>query len=489
VIAYNSATHGGDGFFLYAGHETVKQTGAGGCNRNLVYRNDFSHAAANGIECTFSEGNVFIDNVLDECTHGIWAGYSYRTIIARNRMAGCANGVSIEHGQDNLIAENQFQDVETGVHLWWDDDEELLASKFGTRRNRCPSTGNHVLANAFRRVGTAVRLHDDVQSLIQWNHLTDGGVGARLSGRADGTRVLDNHWAGGGVANDATGATIVDPESADGPIDEQRTAYVRLAMLADVLSKLPVQSPGSRITTLGPDRLRGRRFIFVDEWGPYDFARVRLFPERITGTSPATVHVLGSGEPFQVGRTDGPIRVSPTTGITPGTLTIEATDTGVIDFLVQVEVGPRRPRIGGSLFRADWTVRFYRWAAEADPREHPSAWNELIRSPPLAEAHVPAIDFVWGAGAPAAGVPADRFATVASASIDLPAGRWHVRTVSDDGIRVWIDRELVIDDWTWHPPKDNSTTVELNEGTHDIRVEHFEIDGHAQLQLVITRAP
>ncbi|MCH8881741.1 MAG: right-handed parallel beta-helix repeat-containing protein, partial [Planctomycetes bacterium] len=142
VFAFNSATHGGDGFFLYAGNETTQKTGKGGCNRNLLYRNDFSHAVANGIEATFSDGNMFIENRLDECEHGVWAGYSYNTLIVGNRMRDCVNGISIEHGQNNLIAENTFTNTRLGVHLWWDDDKDLLASAFGLARNGCPSTGN-----------------------------------------------------------------------------------------------------------------------------------------------------------------------------------------------------------------------------------------------------------------------------------------------------------------------------------------------------------
>ena len=63
--------------------------------------------------------------------------------------------------------------------------------------------------------------------------------------------------------------------------------------------------------------------------------------------------------------------------------------------------------------------------------------------------------------------------------------RHHIQT--DDGIRVWVDKRLIIDDWTWHAPKENVATVELQAGEHDFRVEHFEIDGYAQLQLA--RAP
>ncbi|HET9369217.1 MAG TPA: NosD domain-containing protein, partial [Vicinamibacterales bacterium] len=75
VIAYNSATHGGDGLFLWAGQSTM-DTGQGGANDNLFYGNDFSHAVANGIEATFSRNRI-VRNRIDDSWHGIWGGYSH----------------------------------------------------------------------------------------------------------------------------------------------------------------------------------------------------------------------------------------------------------------------------------------------------------------------------------------------------------------------------------------------------------------------------
>ena len=94
-----------------------------------------------------------------------------------------------------------------------------------------------------------------------------------------------------------------------------------------------------------------------------------------------------------------------------------------------------------------------------------------------------------GGGAPGPNVPPEHFGTLATTRLQLPAGRWRVHTVSDDGIRVWIDGQRLIDDWTWHPPKDNDTVVELDAGAHEIRIEHFEIDGHAQLQFRLEPQP
>jgi hypothetical protein len=64
----------------------------------------------------------------------------------------------------------------------------------------------------------------------------------------------------------------------------------------------------------------------------------------------------------------------------------------------------------------------------------------------------------------------------------LPAGRYELRTVSDDGVRVRVDGKVVQEDWTWHGPTEHKTTIDLAAGAHTFVVEHFELDGYAVLR-------
>lgn len=69
--------------------------------------------------------------------------------------------------------------------------------------------------------------------------------------------------------------------------------------------------------------------------------------------------------------------------------------------------------------------------------------------------------------------------------MNFPAGTWRFTTLSDDGVRVLVDGKMVIDHWDWHAPAEDSATVLLTEGAHEIVVEHFEIDGAEALDLAI----
>ncbi|HNE30716.1 MAG TPA: right-handed parallel beta-helix repeat-containing protein, partial [Saprospiraceae bacterium] len=116
LIAFNSATHSGDGLFLWAG-QTTMDSGQGGCNDNYIFGNDFSHAPTNGIEVTFSRNRIQA-NRITECTYGIWGGYSYETLIWGNFITECRTGIAIEHGQQDTILQNYFEGDSTGIQLW-----------------------------------------------------------------------------------------------------------------------------------------------------------------------------------------------------------------------------------------------------------------------------------------------------------------------------------------------------------------------------------
>ena len=116
TFAYNSVTHGGDGFFLWAGQRTM-DTGEGGCNDNLLYGNDFSHSPANGIEATFSRNN-FVHNLCVECDYGIWGGYSFDSKILDNGIAACRIGAAFEHSQNCDFSLDNLVHCKQGIQLW-----------------------------------------------------------------------------------------------------------------------------------------------------------------------------------------------------------------------------------------------------------------------------------------------------------------------------------------------------------------------------------
>ena len=51
--------------------------------------------------------------------------------------------------------------------------------------------------------------------------------------------------------------------------------------------------------------------------------------------------------------------------------------------------------------------------------------------------------------------------------------------VSDDGVRVWIDGGLVVDEWHHQAPTGHIRSVEASEGDHSVKIEYYEHLGGA----------
>ncbi|MFC8952727.1 lectin [Streptomyces sp. NPDC057101] len=63
------------------------------------------------------------------------------------------------------------------------------------------------------------------------------------------------------------------------------------------------------------------------------------------------------------------------------------------------------------------------------------------------------------------------------------AGSYTFRLTSDDGSRLWIDDQVVIDHDGLHGPEPKDATLNLTAGHHALRIEHFERGGGEQLTL------
>ncbi len=93
-----------------------------------------------------------------------------------------------------------------------------------------------------------------------------------------------------------------------------------------------------------------------------------------------------------------------------------------------------------------------------------------------------AVNFNWGTGTPAAGLPADGFSVRWTRIVSMKGGAYRFHAYSDDGVRVWLDGELIIDQW--HEATGATYTAErtLSVGNHTLRVEYYEDGGAARIR-------
>jgi hypothetical protein len=98
----------------------------------------------------------------------------------------------------------------------------------------------------------------------------------------------------------------------------------------------------------------------------------------------------------------------------------------------------------------------------------------------------PTVYFSWGTTAPAAGVSADNFSVRWTGSVQAPVtGTFQFTTLSDDGVRLWVNGQLLIDNWTNHPATTNTSAgISLTAGVkYPITLEYYEKAGGATIRL------
>ena len=486
VVAYNSMTHSGDGLFLWAGQSTM-DTGKGGANDNLFYGNDFSFAPTNGMEATFSR-NTFVRNRVEGSDHGLWGGYSFDSKVIGNDFRANRIGIAIEHGQNNEISANRFIRDSTAISLWANPIEP---SDWGYPKHRDTRSRDYVIKNnVFMYPRVSIRARATRPASVQDNtHVLVGD--SALVGPVDslGWSVERQHHVGLGHPDyDAR----MESDSGLPPLPPE---VARLA---------PARIPGALEPFTDSLAREPRSAIMVTEWGPYDWRSPLLWPVDSSRGDTRTLRVRGPRGTWRVvrqrgiahlsrdsGRTSGPdhsyaephalVRVTPEPGsVGDWELTLEyrparptRTDTAAVFFYRHFE-----PTIG-------WTARFYTWRdSTSDPSRDSTAFARTTSGAPVLTQETPRLDYMWYRPT-LPGIPQERFAIHATGQVTLGPGTYTLRTISDDGVRVWVDGRLAIDSWTPHESKVDNAPI--GPGTHEIRVQYYQLRGWTELKLDILR--
>ena len=93
------------------------------------------------------------------------------------------------------------------------------------------------------------------------------------------------------------------------------------------------------------------------------------------------------------------------------------------------------------------------------------------------------IDFNWGTGSPDSRIPNDNFSARWTQHIDFDDARYRFYARSDDGVRVWVDDDLIINEW--HDSiGDELYSAEIDlDGDERVKVEYYERTGGARVQV------
>ena len=85
------------------------------------------------------------------------------------------------------------------------------------------------------------------------------------------------------------------------------------------------------------------------------------------------------------------------------------------------------------------------------------------------------VNFNFGTHSPAPNVPKDRFSIRWKGKIIPPEPVHHIGTSTDDGVRLYLDGKLVINDWTDHPEAPNQADVDLKPGKeYEVEFQYYD---------------
>lgn len=96
------------------------------------------------------------------------------------------------------------------------------------------------------------------------------------------------------------------------------------------------------------------------------------------------------------------------------------------------------------------------------------------------------VNFDWGFKAPDASLNTDHFSVRWTGLVEpKTSGTYTFYTNTDDGVRLWVNGQPLIDNWTNHAPTEDKGTIVLQAGQkYDIKLEYFENTNGAVSQLM-----
>ncbi|MBK7864054.1 MAG: hypothetical protein IPJ65_36705 [Archangiaceae bacterium] len=106
-------------------------------------------------------------------------------------------------------------------------------------------------------------------------------------------------------------------------------------------------------------------------------------------------------------------------------------------------------------------------------------------SAPAVERVDPNINFDWAAGVPISGIPSDGFSVRWTGRLVAPVtGTYTFYVKGDDGYRLWVHGNVIVDNWGGSGLTELSGTMDLTAGSnYDFRVEYQENTQNASVQL------
>jgi parallel beta-helix repeat protein len=336
TIAYNSATHCGNGFYSWAG-EAIIDRAEGEANNNLIFGNDFSHSVRYGVITNFSRNRIS-GNLFKDCETGIWSYFAYDSEYSGNWLAECQTGIWLSNTQRCTIRQNLFTDDSTGLRLTGD---LTTRPEWAFARGRdIRSTSNTVDRNVFLHTRKSLEINNSRRVNANGENLFfDVEMPLIATGPADSLQFLRNDLYGTtDELNTWWSAPVLAPNrklnTDHTTLDNNGPAnpYAPLEMELSALNE-PDSLPDGMLAMLPSGFPTGKQFIVMNNYGPYDFR----YPTAIVESEnprEVTFTLIGPAGDWEVSSIKGGTISGPQRGILPATITVKRSElNGIVNVI------------------------------------------------------------------------------------------------------------------------------------------------------------
>jgi glucose/arabinose dehydrogenase len=230
----------------------------------------------------------------------------------------------------------------------------------------------------------------------------------------------------------------------------------------------------------------------TDSGGLTDTDTVRLDPQTVDLT-------------FQTGPTGLELTVGSATQATPFTRTVIVGSNNSVtaptpqtlgglsyDFQSWSDGGARTHNLVAPATATTYTATYQQAPAGCPSGQWRASYfaNRTLSGTPAGQRCEAAVDYNWGTGGPTGvGVGTDNFSARWVKTQSFAAGSYTFTATADDGVRVYLDGALVIDQWKDQAPTTYTATRQVTAGNHELKVEYYEAGGGAVARVNVTGTP
>jgi uncharacterized protein YraI len=109
--------------------------------------------------------------------------------------------------------------------------------------------------------------------------------------------------------------------------------------------------------------------------------------------------------------------------------------------------------------------------------------NNSLSGTPVFTRIDPAVVFNWGPYSPGPGIPSNNWSARWVTIQYMNAGTYRFTVTADDGVRVFIDGQQILDKWQVQAPTTYYVNVQVVAGNHAIQVDYFQGAGDASVSI------